>query len=424
MKTHYDEVAHTEQSSIANAVIQKKDDESSSEFVDNRPEMFHQQMVQEMADNSPQSKEAMQLQDLANQHSTQSPPETTKENKTGLPDDVKEGVENQSGYSMDDVDVYYDSDEPEKIGALAYAKGTDIHVKSGEEEHVPHEAWHVAQQKQGRVKPTIQMKGESTMNDDKSLEREADIMGDKALKTKGKQKNLQKKSVGAPLIQAKLTKGKLNVVGEMHKESEPRRKAERDMVKEKIGSKNYWLEDEFQTGKGKNKHIADPFELRFLQNLNILKDASEQFGTNLNPCFAHFKVMFKNLNKNKDGKELSKDRKKYYKELEKTINQWSEFAYDRSRVNTVVNEAFPDIQRNIAESEGFAVDEVEGRDNIGKARSIKMHEAANIEAANQVGVWKIGQQHIEDMEELGDKEYEVTPKDEFDAEIEEYRKGK
>ena len=44
---------------------------------------------------------------------------------------------------------------------------------------MPHEAWHVVQQKQGRVKPTMQAKGLS-INDDKGLEHEADMMGMRA----------------------------------------------------------------------------------------------------------------------------------------------------------------------------------------------------------------------------------------------------
>jgi hypothetical protein len=46
---------------------------------------------------------------------------------------------------------------------------------------LPHEAWHVVQQAQGRVKPTMQMKDGVPVNDDKGLEHEADVMGAKAL---------------------------------------------------------------------------------------------------------------------------------------------------------------------------------------------------------------------------------------------------
>lgn len=102
-------------------------------------------------------------------------------NKTGLPDNLKNGIENLSGYSLDDVKVHYNSDKPAQLSAHAYAQGTDIHVASGQEKHLPHEAWHVVQQKQGRVQPTLQMKGEVPVNDDQGLEHEADVMGQMAL---------------------------------------------------------------------------------------------------------------------------------------------------------------------------------------------------------------------------------------------------
>lgn len=108
-----------------------------------------------------------------------------KENKTGLPDNLKSGIENLSGHSMDDVKVHYNSSKPTQLNAHAYAQGTDIHLASGQEKHLPHEAWHVVQQKEGRVKPTMQMQGVN-INDDTGLEKEADVMGGKALQMKGK----------------------------------------------------------------------------------------------------------------------------------------------------------------------------------------------------------------------------------------------
>lgn len=104
-----------------------------------------------------------------------------KPNNTGLPDNLKTGIEGLSGISMDDVRVHYNSSEPAQLQALAFARGADIHVAPGQERHLPHEAWHVVQQKQGRVHPTVQMKGSVNVNDDEGLEREADIMGSKAL---------------------------------------------------------------------------------------------------------------------------------------------------------------------------------------------------------------------------------------------------
>ena len=51
-----------------------------------------------------------------------------KKNETGMPDHLKESIENLSGYSMDDVRVHYNSDKPATVQALAYTQGTDIHV--------------------------------------------------------------------------------------------------------------------------------------------------------------------------------------------------------------------------------------------------------------------------------------------------------
>lgn len=100
-----------------------------------------------------------------------------KPNNTGLPDNLKIGIENLSGYNMDDVQVHYNSVKPSQLQALAYAQGTDIHIAPGQEQHLPHEAWHVVQQKQGRVQPTIQIQGVN-INDNEGLEKEADEMRD------------------------------------------------------------------------------------------------------------------------------------------------------------------------------------------------------------------------------------------------------
>lgn len=101
-------------------------------------------------------------------------------NKTGLPDNIKAGTEYLSGMSLSDVKVHYNSNKPTQLAAHAYAQGTDIHVAPGQEKHVAHEAWHVVQQKQGRVNATTQMKATTPVNDDAGLESEADRMGAKS----------------------------------------------------------------------------------------------------------------------------------------------------------------------------------------------------------------------------------------------------
>ncbi|MEI8603567.1 DUF4157 domain-containing protein [Shewanella sp. PP-Sp27a-2] len=107
-----------------------------------------------------------------------------KPNNTGLPNQLKTGIESLSGMSMDHVKVHYNSSQPAQLNAHAYAQGSNIHVAPGQEKHLPHEAWHVVQQAQGRVKPTMQMKAGVPVNDDVGLEREADVMGARALQMK------------------------------------------------------------------------------------------------------------------------------------------------------------------------------------------------------------------------------------------------
>ena len=155
------------------------------QFIDNRPETIAQQRLQEIANNSPQSKQAAQLQRTADNYSTrQQQPLQKKENNTGLPDNLKAGIENLSGMSLDDVKVHRNSDKPAQLQAHAFAQGTNIHLGAGQEKHLPHEAWHVVQQKQGRVKPTLQLKEGVNINDDIGLEKEADLMGAKAMQMK------------------------------------------------------------------------------------------------------------------------------------------------------------------------------------------------------------------------------------------------
>lgn len=98
----------------------------------------------------------------------------------GLPDGLRQGIESLSGMDMSGVRVHRNSAKAAALGAHAYAQGTNIHLGPGQEKHLPHEAWHVVQQHQGRVAPTHQVAGVA-VNSDTSLEREADAMGSRAV---------------------------------------------------------------------------------------------------------------------------------------------------------------------------------------------------------------------------------------------------
>lgn len=203
MKTHTNKTPENKNRSVANQPAQRKSEgKPSIRLSDNRPETVMQGKLQAMANNSASAKQTAQLSAILNAQNVQ-PPLQKNENKTGLPDNLKSGIENLSGYGMDDVKVHYNSSQPAQLNALAYAQGTDIHIAPGQEKHLPHEAWHVVQQKQGRVRPTMQMKGVA-VNDDKGLEKEADVMGGKARQSKVNQNpnnHLGKLSNPSPIAQ-------------------------------------------------------------------------------------------------------------------------------------------------------------------------------------------------------------------------------
>lgn len=187
MNTHADKSQANKSQSVANENTQKQNgDEAALQFADSRPVALQMQRIQELANNSPQVKQLQSYQAMANSHASKTAtaanaPVRQKKNETGLPDQVKSGIETLSGYSMDDVKVHYNSGKPAQLNAHAYAQGADIHIAPGQDKHLPHEAWHVVQQKQGRVQPTVQMKGEIHINDDTGLEKEADEMGARAV---------------------------------------------------------------------------------------------------------------------------------------------------------------------------------------------------------------------------------------------------
>lgn len=140
-------------------------------LLDNRATAVAQRKMQETIANSPRQAAPRQQAPVQ--------PASPRPNRTGLPEKLKAGVESLSGYSLDDVKVHYNSAKPAELQAHAYAQGTDIHLAPGQEQHLPHEVWHVVQQKQGRVKPTSFNRGVG-VNDQPILEHEADVMGQKA----------------------------------------------------------------------------------------------------------------------------------------------------------------------------------------------------------------------------------------------------
>ena len=95
-------------------------------------------------------------------------------NNTGIPTQLKNRFETKSGFSFDDVKVYYNSDKPASLQALAYTQGNQVYVGPGQEKHLSHELGHVVQQKAGIVRPTGYINGVA-VNDNEGLEMGANI---------------------------------------------------------------------------------------------------------------------------------------------------------------------------------------------------------------------------------------------------------
>ena len=112
---------------------------------------------------------------------------TIVQKKGNLPDEIQYKMESFFGMDFSDVQIHADSNEAKDLGAMAYTQGTDIHFAPGlydpfslsGQTLLGHELAHVQQQAEGRVEPTTDANG-TPVNDDKSLEAEADNLGAKA----------------------------------------------------------------------------------------------------------------------------------------------------------------------------------------------------------------------------------------------------
>ncbi|WP_239670692.1 DUF4157 domain-containing protein [Vibrio variabilis] len=365
-------------------------------------------------------------------------------NQTGLPHQLKAGIENLSGYSMDDVKVHYNSSKPAQLQAHAYAQGTNIHIGPGQERHLAHEAWHVVQQKQGRVKPTMQMKGKVNVNDDALLEREADVMGAKALQMgpSSHQPHQLKAANVSTTVQAKLSSAVLNVAGETHDEytqkgNEGLRDKEKAFASQKAGG-SYWTESQFKVTEssvwyGKNKgESGDPVRLQFLQGVEVVdslcgkflpqldhtvKDEAKMLRERVESAIRtigggvadRYKAMVEEHNS--DVRALTDSQ---IDAAQKTTAKLSEMAtqckaiYDLIQDDGTLNagsDKIPELKKeaikiNAEIKKQAAVlhgNKAVNQENVRIPRSEAMHYSAQASHASK-GIWKVGNNHLNDIE--------------------------
>lgn len=373
------------------------------------------------------------IQPLMSEGQQTAPASLPPPNNTGLPDRLKAGVEQLSGYSMDDVRVHYNSSKPAQLNALAYAQGTEIHIGPGQERHLPHEAWHVVQQKEGRVGATRQMQG-MDLNDDVGLEKEADVMGGKAFQFTDKrretvvQRKLQENYITKQpqpiqqkeIIQCATDPNKFNVIGENHSA----RPDYGNFFKNKYGLEvQVFFEPMWQNQE--TKEYGDPPVLRLEFLLSSLKEEAENV------------LKLENEDSTEDGTHFLSDYSNIFELLDKTKAQISSDkdssgSYLMSTVAPTVDlieylkvgitakekeNRKKDLQKMI---NYLSINDIQLRKStdVRDERSRKMHEAAEASKDERNIVWAIGDNHVTDIRELGvDINYALTSKEEFATEI-------
>ncbi len=388
-----------------------------------------------------------------------------KTNNTGLPDNLKSGIENLSGFSMDDVKVHYNSSKPAQLQAHAYAQGTDIHLAPNQEKHLPHEAWHVVQQKQGRVKPTRQLKSKVSINDDAGLEKEADVMGAKAEKnifpTSSYNEEVKSKNILNNVVQreeAKIVDDKLNVIGETHyetfmtpTEAEQQRKNEALLaIREARGS--YWRESKFEYDNVKVDSHYYRFWFRFTyffdffrkftmlpinqlilnQQLSVFKkekaclyEAQEEYkqiDDNENTIYQ--KLVPNDLTDStlQDRRELTESAIKLVLSMIDLLENGKDgFEPSLKEYMRIRNEYFELKEEKKGKYYGV---ELEPSDTISFLRSEYMHNGANINDKAK-GIWKIGNKHAKHIEaKTGkhDRDYNLITKEQFEPIYEKFER--
>ena len=200
------------QEKAARTIQQKQDGSGALQFVDNRPVNQLLQRVSEEDEDALQGKFATPVQRVGEEdeedtlqgkfegavqrveededEASQMKADTIVQqqaNNTGIPNEVKQKMEDSFGTDFSSVRVHPESSQAPEVGALAYTQGTDIHFAPGQfkpdtstgQQLLGHELAHVVQQAEGRVQPTTEIGG-MPVNDNEGLEHEADVLGAQA----------------------------------------------------------------------------------------------------------------------------------------------------------------------------------------------------------------------------------------------------
>lgn len=234
----------------------------------------------------------------------------------------------------------------------------------------------------------------------------------------------------SPIYQLTIDRSKLNVAGEEHNESNSRRKDEIAFCREKMGKENdfYWVENEFKNQDGKQ---ADPQRLLLDQALSFLVEYKDKESNQLD-----IMTIANNLKKQIDGYTIAQELRLLGRSVDLFLKYGDEFQGVIDDIGELTKIQYPLTDTKMPVALKVAIDEIViKRENIPldimpalgksmevrKKRSEEMHKAAN--SSNKKGVWKIGQDHVEDIisEELN---YNLINLNEFNEEYKTWEKGR
>ncbi|OJJ21286.1 hypothetical protein BKI52_12040 [marine bacterium AO1-C] len=122
---------------------------------------------------------------------------------------ILSNVGNIMGVDISDTKINHNSSKPAKEGAEAIAQHKTIDLAPGKDQHLGHEATHIAQQALGQVKATGTTATGMPLNDNAGLEKQADIIGNQAQQMigsnrqaeVGQMKTAEGSSTGAGVVQ-------------------------------------------------------------------------------------------------------------------------------------------------------------------------------------------------------------------------------
>jgi len=282
----------------------------------------------------------------------------------------------------------------------------------------------------------IQMKAKLGINDDVSLEKEADVMGAKALQMKKNYLNtIETKQAmdynNASALQLKaLAAGKLNVVGENHKDSAKRRNSEKAIANRVVGG-GYWRENEFYLGKEKNflKLFYYKGMLDYGDSLVLLVDMHAASLVEFLEYLHKGVRDYTNITERErvgimqtihvfynacDAVYLYNQRIK--DDSEKKFNLVKDVSILKTMLKAIENRQDVSIYSGIKEATENIKKHLKGRSSgdISKERSLHMDSSAEFDT--KIGVWKVGDDHIEHIKEVKKGNYEILSKDEFNTE--------